>query len=133
MIHVVKYLPRKGPCLNPGEGFRGFHVGFEVKTITLSFARVSHSNPGESRCGLVVKAINLSIIQLSTKSNCSRPGFRYMCSCVTSQKSDRLKGFQYSCFMLKLDPLIFRLYCIILFLILWFHRILLFIVSFSLI
>lgn len=132
MIHVVNYLPSKEPCLNPGEGFRGggFHVGLEVKTITLSFARTSHSNPGESRCGLVVKAINLSLIQLSTKSKCSRPGFRHMCSCV---KSDRLKCFQYSCFMLKLDPLIFRLYCIILFLIMWFHRILLFIISFSLI
>lgn len=64
MIHVVNYLPSKEPCLNPGEGFRGggFHVGLEVKTITLSFARTSHSNPGESRCGLVVKAINLSLI-----------------------------------------------------------------------
>jgi hypothetical protein len=48
----------------PGEGFRGwrFHVGLEVKTIAFSFARASHSNPGESRCGLVVKAINLSLI-----------------------------------------------------------------------
>ena len=64
MIHVVNYLPSKEPCLNPGEGFRGwrFHVGLEVKTIAFSFARASHSNPGESRCGLVVKAINLSLI-----------------------------------------------------------------------
>ena len=65
MIHVVKYLPSKEPCLNPGERFRGgggFHVGFNVKTISFSFAKASHSDPGESRCGLVVKAINLSII-----------------------------------------------------------------------